>query len=163
MKKILVLGCSGSGKSTFSIKLHERTKLPLYHLDNIWWKADRTHISRDEFDDKLAELVSGDSWIIDGDYSRTYEKRIAACDTIFFLDYGQQVCMEGITGRVGQDRPDMPWTEDALDPELVELVKNYETDNKPVLRELFSRYADKNLITFYTRKEAEKWITKELH
>ena len=161
MKKILVLGCSGSGKSTFSIKLHEKTKLPLYHLDSVWWKADRTHISRDEFDEKLSELVSRDTWIIDGDYSRTYEKRVAACDTLFFLDYGQKVCMEGIAGRVGQDRTDMPWTEDTLDPELVELVKNYETENKPLLRELFSKYPDKNIITFHTRRETEKWITEK--
>ena len=53
MKKIIVLGCSGSGKSTFAIKLHEKLGLPLYHLDNIWWKDDRTHISREEFDEKL--------------------------------------------------------------------------------------------------------------
>ena len=161
MKKVLVLGCSGSGKSTFSIKLHEKTDLPLYHLDNIWWKADRTHISRDEFDDRLSDLVSSDSWIIDGDYSRTYEKRIAACDTVFFLDYGEQVCMDGIIGRVGQDRPDMPWTENKLDPELVKLVEQYEEENKPVLRELFSKYPDKKLITFHTREEAEKWITED--
>ena len=53
MKKIIVLGCSGSGKSTFAIKLHEKLGLPLYHLDNIWWKDDRTHMSREEFDEKL--------------------------------------------------------------------------------------------------------------
>ena len=87
-------------------------------------------------------------------------KKIAACDTIFFLDYGQNACMEGIAGRVGQDRPDMPWTEDTLDPELVELVKNYETENKPLLRELFSKYPDKNVITFHTRKGEEKWMMK---
>ena len=57
MKKIIVLGCSGSGKSTFAVQLHNITKLPLYHLDNIWWKRDRTHISRDEFDRKLDELI----------------------------------------------------------------------------------------------------------
>ena len=57
MKKVLVLGCSGSGKSTFAIKLHEQTKLPLYHLDNVWWKADKTHITREEFDSYLAEMV----------------------------------------------------------------------------------------------------------
>ena len=108
MKKIIVLGCSGSGKSTFAIKLHEKLGLPLYHLDNIWWKADRTHISREEFDEKLDGLTKLDSWIIDGDYSRTYEKRIVACDTIFFLDYSEDVCMDGIAGRVGQKRPDMP-------------------------------------------------------
>ena len=63
MKKIIVLGCSGSGKSTFAIKLHEKLGLPLYHLDNIWWKDDRTHISREEFDEKLDGLIKLDSWI----------------------------------------------------------------------------------------------------
>ena len=65
--KIIVLGCSGSGKSTFSRKLHEKTNLPLIHLDNIWWKPDRTHISRDEFDHKLVEILKSDKWIVDGD------------------------------------------------------------------------------------------------
>ena len=49
-----------------------------------------------------------------------------------------------------------------LDPELVDLVRNYEEENKPVLYELFSKYKDKNVITFHTREEAEKWITEEL-
>ena len=159
MKKVLVLGCSGSGKSTFAVKLHKQTKLPLYHLDNIWWKADRTHITRDEFDEYLDELVKRDSWIIDGDYSRTYEKRIAVCDTVFFLDYGESVCMNGIACRVGKERPDMPWTEDTLDPELVKLVRNYEKEDKPKLMGLFAKYPEKTVITFKNREEAEKWIS----
>ena len=57
MRKTLVLGCSGSGKSTFAVKLHNVTGLPLFHLDNVWWRPDRTHISRDEFDAKLEELL----------------------------------------------------------------------------------------------------------
>ena len=67
MKKVVVLGCSGSGKSTFSLQLHNATGLPLYHLDKVWWKPDRTHITRDEFDKRLDDLVNRDSWIIDGD------------------------------------------------------------------------------------------------
>ena len=159
MKKIIVLGCSGSGESTFAIKLHEKLGLPLYHLDNIWWKDDRTHISREEFDEKLDGLTKLDSWIIDGDYSRTYEKRIVACDTIFFLDYSEDVCMDGIAGRVGQKRPDIPWTEDELDPELIELVRNYGKENRLKLLELFARYPEKNVIAFKTREEAAKWIS----
>ena len=64
MKKIIVIGCMGSGKSTFAEKLHRKTKIPLFHLDNIWWKADRTHISREEFDSELNRIIQGDSWII---------------------------------------------------------------------------------------------------
>ena len=84
-KKIIIIGCPGSGKSIFARRLHDVTGLPIYHLDNLFWKADRTHISRDEFDACLTEYMQGDSWIIDGDYSRTYEMRIAACDTVIFL------------------------------------------------------------------------------
>jgi len=101
MKKIIVIGCPGSGKSTFSLKLNSITGIPLYHLDNVWWRSDRTHITRDEFDEELADITSRDSWIIDGNYSRTYETRIAACDTVFFLDFDEDVCMQGIIGRIG--------------------------------------------------------------
>ena len=158
MKKIVVLGCTGSGKSTFSEKLHNSTGLPLYHLDNIWWKPDRTHITREEFDAILDDLVKRDRWIIDGDYSRTYEKRISACDTVIFLDYGEEVCMNGIVERVGKDRGDIPWTESCLDPELVKHVKKFETENKPILCKLFEKHKDKKIITLHTREEADELI-----
>ena len=158
MKKAIILGPSGSGKSTFSVMLHNATGLPLYHLDNIWWNADKTHISRPEFDLKLNDLLSRDSWIIDGDYSRTYEPRIAACDTVFFLDFDINICMEGLTQRLGKPRPDMPWIDYELDLDLVKLVYKYETENKPVLLSLFKKYPEKRVIVFKTRKEAEEWI-----
>ena len=160
MRKILLLGCSGSGKSTFAVKLHDATGLPLFHLDNVWWRPDRTHISRDEFDAKLEELLELDSWIIDGDYSRTYERRIAACDTIIFLDYGEEVCMEGIIGRIGRERRDIPWTENELDPELVDLVKKYELENKPLLLELFNQYPEKCVVALRSRADADRWFMK---
>ena len=72
MNRIIVIGPSGAGKSEISRKIQDVLNLPLYHLDNIFWKEDRTHISREEFDTKLNELLSKDRWIIDGDYSRTY-------------------------------------------------------------------------------------------
>lgn len=160
MKKVIILGCSGSGKSVFARRLQGCTGLPLICLDNIWWKPDRTHISRDEFDAKLAAVLRTDAWIIDGDYSRTYEVRIRACDTVFFLDYDEDECMTGIRERVGKERPDMPWVENELDPELVELVQNYRRENRPVVLELLNRYNDKRIHIFYSRKESEIWLSK---
>ena len=156
--KIIVLGCSGSGKSTFSRKLHEKTNLPLIHLDNIWWKPDRTHISRDEFDHKLVEILKSDKWIVDGDYSRTYEVRFIHCDTVIFLDYSFDVCMNGIMDRVGKERADIPWTEKKLDPELVKLVEDYAGENRPVIISLLEKYSNKNQFVFRTRAEADEWI-----
>lgn len=157
--KILIIGCSGSGKSTFSKKLQKQLNIPLFHLDNIWWNSDRSHISRLEFDNKLNEIMSNDNWIIDGDYSRTYEDRIKKCDTVIFLDYDKKVCMEGITERVGKNRTDIPWTENTLDPELVKLVKEYHDINRPMLYELFKKYSEKTIIIFNTRDEANKWVS----
>lgn len=160
MKRVVVIGSPGSGKSVFSVKLQEKTGLPLYHLDNIWWKPDRTHVTREEFDAALFAILERDEWIIDGSYSRTFEPRIKACDTVIDLDYGTDVCMEGIVNRVGQARPDIPWTEQTLDPELVELVKTYKTRNGPVLSELFRKYREKDIHIFRTREEAEEWLIK---
>lgn len=158
--RIIILGCPGSGKGTFTRSLHEHTGLPLIHLDNVWWRADRTHITRDEFDRKLEVLMQGDRWIIDGDYSRTYEQRIRSCDTVIFLDCSEQECMNGITERIGEKRVDIPWVENLLDPELVELVRNYYHDNRPKVYELMEKYPEKQAIIFKTRLQAQKWISE---
>ena len=157
--RILILGCPGSGKSTLARALAARTGLPLVYLDNLWWRADGTHISREDFDRALGELLQGERWILDGDYSRTYEVRLRAADTVVFLDYPEDVCMDGIRRRVGEERPDMPWKESTLDPELVAMVKNFATDNRPVLLSLFQKYPEKQVITFTSREEADRWLS----
>ena len=157
-QKIIVLGCSGSGKSTFSKRIHDAAGLPLIHLDNVWWKSDRSHISREEFDQKLGEILQEDKWILDGDYSRTYEVRFQSCDTVFFLDYDFEECMNGIKERVGKKRRDIPWTEQELDPELVKQVENYERENRPVVLALIEKYSDKRVMIFKSRSEADEWL-----
>ena len=159
-RKIMVIGCPGSGKSTFSKNLRDITGLPLFHLDNIWWKPDKSHISREEFDQKLDEILRTDRWIIDGNYSRTFETRFQACDTVIFLDYPVDVCMNGIKERVGKHRADIPWTERTLDPELVKLVERYETDNRPVVLSLLAKYSDVNRFVFRSRLEAAEWTRR---
>ena len=161
MKRVVVTGCPGSGKSVFSVKLHEKTGLPLVHLDNVWWKPDRTHVTREEFDARLADILKEDEWILDGSYSRTFEPRIKACDTVILLDYDTDVCMQGIIDRVGQMRPDIPWTEQTLDPELVAIVETYKQRNNPVLSELFRKYPDKDVHIFRTRAEADRWLDEQ--
>ena len=156
--KIIVLGCPGSGKSTFAKSLQARTGLPLIHLDNVWWRADRTHISREEFDSRLQKILQEEQWIIDGDYSRTYEPRFAACDTVIFLDYSEEECMKGIVKRVGTIRPDIPWVEQQLDPELVEQVSRYQTENRPKVYGLMEKYPGRKVLVFRTRAQAQEWL-----
>ena len=56
--KILVIGSPGSGKSTFSRKLRDKIGLPLYYLDMIYHKPDRTTVTREEFDEKIKAFLN---------------------------------------------------------------------------------------------------------
>ena len=158
-KRIIVIGPSGAGKSYFSKQLAITTKLPLYHLDNIFWKEDRTHISREEFDKKLLEILKKDKWIIDGDYSRTYELRMEYADTIYFLDFPLEVALAGAKSRIGKPRDDIPWKEDVFDPEFKQWIIDWYKDTLPIVRKLLEQYKDtKNVIVFKAREEVDSYI-----
>ena len=162
--RIIIIGSSGSGKSTLARQLQQITGLPLFSLDNIWWNRDRTHISREEFDRRLRDILQGDAWIIDGDYSRTYETRFIACDTVIFLDFSEEDCMNGIIDRLGKARPDIPWVDQTLDPQLVALVKNYRNENRPEVYRLIENHPEKQALIFQTRKQAQDWLDHlEIH
>lgn len=156
--KVLVVGCSGSGKSTFARALGERTGLPVVHLDNLFWRGDGTHVSAEEFDRQLEEALSQDAWIMDGDFNRTYERRIAAADIVILLDYPEEVCLAGIAGRVGQVRPDIPWVERELDPALVAHVRAWRSKTRPRLLELLAKYPHKQVFVLRSREEASAWL-----
>ena len=158
MKKIIVIGCPGSGKSTFSRALHEKTRIPLYCLDMMYWNADKTTVGREVFRARLAEVLTRDSYIIDGNYRSTMEIRIANCDTVFFLDYDLETCLSGILSRRGKVREDMPWIETEEDPEFMQTVKSYIPEQRPWVLELLEKYKDKNIVVFKSREEAEEYL-----
>ena len=111
MEKILIIGCSGSGKSTLAVALGEKLGLPVVHLDQLWWKEGWRNVTREEFDSRLAMAMNMDGWIIDGNYSRTMEMRLAKCDTVIYLDFNRWACLRGMCQRVfgnyGKAHPDM--------------------------------------------------------
>ena len=161
MQKVIVIGCPGSGKSTFSRALHEITGLPLVHLDQLYWNADRTTVPREVFRQRLADAMQSERWIIDGNYSSTMEWRMAACDTVIFLDYPTQVCLDGIKARRGTARTDLPWVEAVGEPEdesFLEFVRSYEKDSRPQVMALLEQYTDKTVICFSDRLQAETFL-----
>ena len=159
MKRVLVIGSPGAGKSTFARNLRDRTGLPLYHLDNIWHKPDRTTISREEFDERLNAILAKDSWIIDGNYSRTLELRLKHCDTVFLLDYPLEVCLAGVSDRIGKKRDDIPWTEHEFDEEFRQFIVEFPEVRLPGIYRLLHQYGQgREIHIFRSREEAEEYL-----
>ncbi len=159
MKKIIIIGCPGAGKSYFAKKLHKVTGIPLYHLDMLWHKPDKTHISRPEFDEILQKIFQEESWIMDGDFSRTMETRMQACDTVILFDLPYEICMKGIKEREGTKRDDMPWEVAETDTMLLNEVRNYIPQQLPKVYQLLRMYQqNREIIIFKTRDEAENWL-----
>ena len=157
-KRVAVIGCPGGGKSTFSRALRDRVDLPLYHLDAIYWRDDRTHLSREDFYPLMQKIIARDEWIMDGNYNSTLEWRISACDLLIFLDYPAEVCLEGVRARRGQKRSDMPWVEEGDDEEFLEFIRAFETESRPRILELIGGYPDKAVVVFRTREEADRYL-----
>lgn len=160
MKRIIVIGCPGSGKSTLSAALHNKTGIPLFHLDMMFWNADKTTVEKAVFRKRLSNVLQLDEWIIDGNYQSTMELRLQACDTVIFLDYSLETCLEGVHARRGKARADMPWfeKENEEDAEFIRFIKNYRLESRPIVLELLKKYDHKNLYVFKERSETAKFL-----
>ena len=162
MKRIIVIGSPGAGKSTFARKLRDKTGLPLFYLDMLFHRPDRTTVTREEFDQKLKEILQTDNWIIDGNYQRTLPLRFEACTDVFLLDFPLGMCLEGAAARIGTIRDDMPWVEQEFDPEFRQYILDFPKDQLPRIYELVEKYRDSRRITiFHSREEMAEWLESQ--
>ena len=127
----------------------------------MYWNADKTTVEKSVFLERLSVVLEKDEWIIDGNYGSTMELRMAACDTVIFLDYPLDVCLDGIKERRGKPRSDMPWIETEEDAEFIEFIKNYEEQQKPKVLELLKKYSDKNIVILRSRELADAFLNGE--
>lgn len=160
MGRLLIIGSPGSGKSTLARELAQLTGLPLVHLDMLYWNPDRTRVERDIFLDRLHKALEGDRWIIDGNYISTMDMRMDYCQTIIFLDYPVEVCLEGIANRVGTIRTDIPWVETELDLEFSQYVQGFQQEVRPRVLELLEKHREKEIHIFRDRNQTQVFLEK---
>lgn len=93
MQRVLVIGPAGAGKTTLSTAIADAIGLPLIHLDSLYWDAGWVPTPQEEWEAQVSEIVRQPRWIMDGNYGGTLDIRIAAADTIIFLDLPRGVCI----------------------------------------------------------------------
>lgn len=154
-KKVIVIGCSGAGKSTFARKLAEITNLPLHYLDMLYWNADATHCTREVFVQRQKRIIEDAEWILDGNFRNTLELRVKHAQCIFFFDLPAAVCKKGVLQR--SNRPDMPCNL-PVDDELLASIQEFNTGCRPTILNLFEKYSGKRIITFHSHGEADAYL-----
>ena len=166
MRKVLVIGSGGAGKSIFAKQLGEHLKIEVLHLDRFYWRSGWTEPPKSEWRKTVEELLRRDAWIMDGNYSGTLDLRLGACDTVIFLDISRVVCLwrvlkRGLKYRNGS-RPDMAeGCREKLDPKFISWVWNYSNRSRPkIVEALRSHSQTKKIIWLRSRSEVETFLAQ---
>jgi adenylate kinase family enzyme len=165
MKKIVVIGSGGSGKSTFSRRLGEKLGIPVVHLDKLFWRPNWTRTPEDEWIETLRREIARDEWIMDGNFGATREMRLQACDTVIFLDMPRWLCMYRILKRTilfhRNTRPDMAeGCHERFNLEFLLWVWNYPKGGRHRVIDELKRYGDRKIITLESRNDVESFLTE---
>lgn len=164
MKRVLVIGPGGSGKSTFARRLGQVLGLEVKHLDSFYWRTGWTKPSNEDWLKTVNELISGESWIIDGNYGGTLAQRTERCDTIIFLDMPRLLCVWRVTKRRlsyrNRSRPDMAeGCFEKLDREFISWVWNYSHRSRPkVVKLLNENQARKKIVWLRSNSDVEQFL-----
>ena len=164
MKKVLVIGSGGAGKSIFARQLGKLLNLDVIHLDALYWHPGWVETPRDDWRKVIEELVRRDAWIIDGNYSNTFDLRLEACDTVIFLDIARLICLWRVLKRVmlyrGRTRPDMAeGCRERLDLEFIRWVWNYQSRTRPQMMERLRQSAQRQkVIWLRSRAEVKRFL-----
>lgn len=145
MKRTLIIGSPGAGKSTFAIQLSKKTGLPLIHLDSEFWQPGWVQTPSNEWREHVSELVSGKEWIIDGSYDGSLDIRLPRADTVIYLDFPRRLCMWRVFKRIftsyGKVRQDMAeGCPEHLDFEFIKWVWDYPHKHTPKIQEKLDEY-----------------------
>jgi adenylate kinase family enzyme len=168
MRRILILGIPGAGKSTYARRLGETLDLPVHHLDRYYWNPGWAASSQEQFESVLRELLARDEWILDGNYRRTIPLRLEYADTAVHLDVPRRAAIRRVFKRIASyrdgGRPDMAsgCPERWFDRDFLYYIWRYHRDVHPeVVQHLNTfEHAGGNVIRLSSGHEAERWLGK---
>jgi len=162
MERVLVIGCSGAGKTHFSLRLAEKTGLPLVHLDEHFWQAGWVAREPKDWRQRISALMAEPRWIMDGNYTGSLEQRLPAADTVFFLDLPRRVSLISVILRTiasyGRTRYGVAaGCGERFELEFFAFIWNFHRIQRPRLTAALKNFGGK-VVTFRSRAEIEAWL-----
>ena len=165
MRRVAIIGCSGSGKSRLAVELGSRLGLPVVHLDAVHWRAGWERPPKEEWERRHAELLRPETWILDGNYGGTMEERIAASDTVILLARSRATCLFRALKRSlrhwGRSRPDLHpgCREQRPSVEFLRWIWSYNRTRLPrILRRLEQVRPQKNVVILRSDAEVRDFL-----
>ncbi|PZD74806.1 hypothetical protein C1752_00628 [Acaryochloris thomasi RCC1774] len=145
--KIAVIGCCGAGKSTLARRLGKTLSLPVLHLDAYYWQSGWIETPEPQWREIVTDLVEGQAWIMDGNYSSTFDIRFSAVETIIWLDFPRWLCLGQVLKRIwryrGRTRADMAaGCPERFDWDFLRWVWDFPKRSRPKILEALDRYAE---------------------
>jgi adenylate kinase family enzyme len=165
MKKILVIGPGGAGKSTLAARLGKLLKIEVLHLDRFYWRRGWEETPKPEWRERVQELLKREAWVMDGNFSGTLDLRLEACDTVVFLDMPRTLCLWRVFKRTimyrKESRPDMAeGCPEKLDLKFMLWIWNYPSQSKPkVLKRIEAAGRAKNVVWLRSTDEVERFLS----
>ncbi|MBN1778866.1 MAG: AAA family ATPase [Candidatus Buchananbacteria bacterium] len=163
MKKILILGSSGAGKSTAAQKLGMITGLPVIHLDSLYWQPNWGRTEREGWQKKVKELCSLPEWIMDGNFSSTLDYRLSQADTVIILYYPKIINLFGIIKRrITSTRADkLNNCKEKIDWKFLKYVWTFNQIIMPQILEKLKLSNDKKVFIIKNRKQLKKFLAEQ--
>jgi len=164
-RRILVVGCPGAGKSVLARKLGEALRLPVIHLDAHFWRPGWEEPPEHEWRVALDRLLSGPSWVMDGNYGSSLERRLESADAVVFLDLPRRICMWRVLMRIattlGRRRPDSaPGCVERVDWEFLRWVWRFRRDSRPRVARLVDENRDRvETVVLTSTEEVARFLT----
>jgi adenylate kinase family enzyme len=164
VERIAVVGCGGAGKSTLARQLATVLGAPLTHLDEIYYDRDWNPLPHHEFDSRQREIVAAPRWVIDGNYATTLPLRLAAADTVIFLDLPPVVCLWGVGRRWWRYRAGRHRDAGAFNRirwSFLRYIWRFRRDTAPRVRSLIAQYgAHAHVVTLTSRRQARQFAVR---
>jgi adenylate kinase family enzyme len=165
MRRIAIVGSGGSGKSVMASQLGSLLGIPVVHLDAVFWRPGWVETPRAEWRETVQQLVQGDSWIMDGNYSGTFDLRFQSADTIIFLDMPRTLCEWRVIKRYfqyrGRSRPDIaPGCPEKVDWQFLKWIWTYPRRHQAQVLNLLTQFApNRRIYRLRSSKEVREFLT----